>query len=85
MELKLVKQTKAEFEQDNCENACEEYGYGADVVAIYWTEQAGCPGGMVGILRQNGSCSVYGCRRDEEHITFAEMLEVIVTEWTDIR
>lgn len=59
--------------------------YGEDAVKLFFAEAEGedCP--FVGVLCEDGSCNVYGCRCDEEYVTFGRMTERLVGYFVEER
>lgn len=88
MEIRRCKQitlcchTAEQFcmEADCKKEELEEW-YGKGVKNLYDVEYKNDCGALIGVEYEDGHYSVYGCRRDEEGITFAEMLERLVREF----
>ena len=54
--------------------------YGEDTVNVYIAERSdGEWGAMTGVRKADGSYAVYGLRRDEENITYKQMVAVLST------
>lgn len=83
MEITLVCYTAEEYRRliEGC--TAEEFAeyYGEDAERMFFARRGEEDGALVGIECRDGSCNVYGCRRDEEGITFAGMLERLVREF----
>lgn len=82
MEIKICCYTTQEYLDYTgvtMEDVIEWYGEG--VVRLYWAEAQEMTGGFGGVEYEDGHYAVYGCRLDEEHITFGRMLERIMREF----
>ena len=87
MEITLVCYTAEEYRAliEGC--TAEEFAecYGADAEKLFFArkgdEENSEDGAYVGVQYKDGSCGVYGVRRDEEGLTFAGMLERLVREF----
>lgn len=54
--------------------------YGEKAEKLYFARCGEVEGSYAGVLNNDGTYDVCGCRRDEEGITFGHMLEVLVGE-----
>ena len=83
MEITLVCYTAEEYRGliEGC--TAEEFAecYGADAEKLFFARCGDEDGAYVGVQYKDGSCGVYGVRRDEEGLTFAGMLERLVREF----
>lgn len=80
-DLTLHRMSREEYNKENGERAMEE-SYGEDAVIVYWVESDTEEGARAGIKRTDGRYCVYGLNRDEEGISFADMLEVLFFDFT---
>ena len=53
--------------------------FGQDVVKLYIAQRGDEESAYAGVQHEDGSYSVYGLRRDEEHITYQHMVAVMKT------
>ena len=82
MEIKLCCNTVEEYAEKaglTAEDVLEMYADG--IVMLFFAQKGDDDGSLVGVQYEDGDCSVYGCRQDEEFITFGHMLEVLVEEF----
>lgn len=82
MEIKICCHTVEEWmKQTGCtkDDAMEWFGEGT--VKLYWAETDYMTGSFAGVQYADGHYSFYGCRRDEEYVTFGRMIEGLVREF----
>lgn len=83
MEVKIVCKTVQEYLKENTDFTEEDIveWYGQEVEKLYWAETCDETGSFGGVKHKNGSYDVFGCRRDEENVTFEHMIAVLVSEF----
>lgn len=82
MEIKICCYTVEEYmKHTGCttDEVIEWYGEGA--VKLYWAETDDMTGSFAGVQYADGHYSFYGCRCDEEYVTFERMLAGLVREF----
>lgn len=83
MEIKICIRTVEEFLQEQTDFTMEDIveWYGEGTVKLYWAETDDMTGSFAGVQYADGHYSFYGCRCDEEYVTFGRMLAGLVREF----